>query len=200
MADVSDNFNRANENPLSNGGKWIKPVWGTGNMVVQTNVVSSSSANVTSVALWTANGFANDQFSQFTVTGAGNYAYIFSFVRANTSNGGDSQNCYGLAIHTYVANISYIFKVVNGVSTNLGAALPYIANGQTIKLEVVGSTISLYLGGAFQTSRNDSDILFGYPGIGRNSASVFTGATIDNWSGGPIREGRAFSPIPAGRP
>lgn len=195
MSDVSDNFSRADENPLSNGGKWIKPAWaGSPNMIVSLGAASSNTENDWGMALWTGNKFSNDQFSQVVVNYSGNYAWLGIFICMDPV----VQTGYGTFIHSAVGNLNYIYRYDAGVTTTLSGLIPYACNGLTVRLGISGTTITLAVGGSSMTCTDSSPITSGYPGLGRNSVTVGAngGMLFTGWSGGPIVTRPDFSPFP----
>jgi hypothetical protein len=195
MADVFDNFNRADENPLSNGGKWQKPSWApVGNMIVVSNRASSDTQDVWCSSLWTGNRFSNNQFSQIYVNNSGNYAFLAMYICMNDV----VQTGYAAFVHSWVANLSYIYRFEEGASTIISSLIPFTCDSRTVRLGISGTTITLDVGANTMSVTDSSPITSGYPGIGRASAQVGTngGMLYSDWSGGPIVTRPDFSPFP----
>lgn len=197
MADVSDDFNRADEDPLSNGGLWSKPGWGADYLTVVGNTCRQRTTNLWGTAYWTQS-FQADSYSQHHVNSPGNYCYTGNFLRA----AGDlSANYYTAYLHTYVGGIGNISKVVNGAETALGASPTYVTNGTTFKFSCSGTTLAVDVTGQVQITRTDSTFASaGFAGIQRASALTNTGCEIDNWVGGPLSTSVIMSVFPLFRP
>ena len=166
LATFSDNFNRANETPLSGGGAWI-----TGNGVTQTiNLVSSTLAqgstssddNFGSVVTPI---FANNQQSTITLNSTTDTG---TAVRVQSAT---NPACY-LALLLSSTSVQIYKQDSSFNSTALGAAftITAVTAGTTISLSATGTTtttLTLYRNGVSQGTRTDSSspLTGGQPGM-----------------------------------
>lgn len=181
---VSDNFTRANENPLSDGGNWTIPAHGGGGGLKIVSDLCEPTANATSgFEYWSAaisapsGTFPNDQYAEATVTTlttpGTNDSYIGPMVRM--SSGGTGVNGYIF----YAARESgtfkyYILKELNGAATTLAGPTNHaISVGDVFRISVVGSTITGYINGSQIVQVTDTAIASGQPGL-----TLFTDTTI----------------------
>jgi hypothetical protein len=91
-----------------------------------------------------------------------------------------------------------IDKVINGSFTNLVSNLSSITQGDVMKLQAVGSTLTAYKNGVLQTTVTDASIPHGQPGIFLYS-NLHQIARLDNWSGNNISS-ISLTPIPSPAP
>jgi hypothetical protein len=163
-----DNFNRANGGLGSN---WTAATGGP--FLISANVVPAPGGTV--VANWNANTFAADQFSEVTMPVVGT-AFGGPAVRISGSN-----NWYS-CLESTSGNLMTIQKNVNGSLTSLVNTGITPANGDLVRAEVAGTTITCRQNGAVINSTSDSSLASGSPGMDVQS----TAATFDNWSGGNL--------------
>ena len=164
-----DNFNRANENPLSNGGKWTI---GSGTWTLTSNTATPTGASRNS-AFWNANTFSADQFSQMTITTIGNH--IGAAVRATA--GGNDYSC------DENTTTLFLLKLAGGTEGTLTSVGVTGANGDIIRAEVQGNQISCFQNGVLKIGPfTDNSYATGQPGI----YSFSNTTALDNWSGGNL--------------
>ena len=184
---AADNFNRANEDPLSNGGVWsnLSPL--AGMKVVGNQALSPPVAATYYGSYHHGYPFPPNQYSQFTHGISGLIDYHSRAVRTNQGLAG---------FHGYIAQLDfgtpttyYIQTFVNGAMINTVTLLgrPNRQTFPTQRLVAVGNRIALeYLTGGFFVEHSfitDNNIPSGWPGI----VSYRSGATnypIDDWSAG----------------
>lgn len=164
----TDDFNRADSGSL--GANWT-------NALNTFSIVSNAAVGqtgVNSVAFWSADNFANDQFSQATI--GNNLGARGVSVRASTASGG---NCYFFTINAL--GDGEVWKLVAGSFTQLGATITVgTGPGAVIKLTVSGTTLTPNVSGTDLATRTDSDLASGNPGL-----HMFNNlSTLDDWSGG----------------
>lgn len=172
LSPPADNFTRADSTGL--GANWTVI---TNRFDVVTNkAVTQFSGN--NVAAWNADSFGNDQYSQSVAT--------------NNITNGPIVRC-SLVAATYYAfacspGSSAIQKSVAGVGSNLLTGLPGIANGDTLKLTAVGTTLEAFINGVSVGSVTDASIASGYAGISANGSAnqvdSFIAETIGGGGGG----------------
>jgi hypothetical protein len=172
-----DSFTRADG---ALGANWTS-CGGNAGYTVATNAAASSNASVEEAVFWNAASFANDQFAQVTISQMASNSYIGPAVRCSTGSGG---NYYGFYADTATR---YIVRVVAGAYTSLATTGTGFSNGDVIRLEVVGTTISAYINGVLWTSVTDSNLTSGSPGMtswaNNNSGRVddFTAANLSSF-------------------
>lgn len=190
---ATDNFNRANSGTL--GSNWTEQdAAGTGstNQIVSNQATGSGSRDFTR-AFWNADVFGNDQYSQSLLAACNDYMYLS--VRAS-GTGASGANHYVLVMNNG-AGQSFIQKVVAGSLTTLASGLTnFNASGDSGKIGVVGTTITVYrdTGSGFVSigSVTDSSLASGSAGLG--NAQV-TNCIHDNWQGDNIGGGATFGSL-----
>lgn len=187
---ASDNFNRANETPLSGGGNWTTQA-GNNPFNLSSNVAVPSSVASDDVSVYTAGTWPNDHYSQadltVTSTGGGDQG-IGLVVRASAAA---VTHYRGIADHASSGNI-WISKLVAGVYTNLSSSTSSWTNGATWELDVQGTTLTFKRAGTTILSTTNSSIASGNPGI--ILSSLVTSASLDNWQGGDFSSGTVITP------
>lgn len=184
---ATDNFNRANETPLSGGGNWSlsfgdNPWDLSGNVVVPRVIFNDC------VMHYTAGTWPNDQYSKadLTVTATvGGDQGVGLTVRGTTA----ATTYYrAVADHAASGNVS-IAKMVAGVHTTLVSGTFSWTDGATWELRVQGTTLTFLCNGVTVLTTTDSSIASGTPGIALSSN--VTSASIDNWEGGDFSSAAA---------
>ena len=168
-----DNFDRPNGDIGSNWTSQPIATGGFGSYAVVSNQAASSSAGRNFV-WWNQNPFPNDQFSQATIVDAGQADGSGLAVRMSDS----SESDYLLNVR---ANMGQIFIDVGG-SVTAPDVIFTVNNGDVIRLEVSGLTISAKVNGVVQSTVNDNSLASGHVGLW--GFNVHTTGILDNWSGG----------------
>ncbi len=202
---ATDNFNRANENPL------VNPPWSTiagvnglqvvGNVAVPT---PTGAANIFSFSRYSAGtNLPSDQSSSAAITAgvafSGNLAVMcrvdalgngyvgwVDFTNGAPSHVGPGSSCE-LVLSTMKnglwggANPTPVFGLIGNMS-------PVLA-GDVLAIQAVGNKISLLYNGVVVLSVTDSTFVGGNPGIGIFRAGAFNAPNIqwDNWSGTSVQ-------------
>lgn len=172
MTELSDSFNRADGGLGSN---WTKS--STDALAIASNVVVGTSNHC--VSYWSANTWVNDQYCQLTIGGAAS-RYHGAVVRHQSGS---------LSYYVMFANIAAsqatIYRFDNGSGSLLGSVVGSIAwaAGDTMKLDVAGSTLTAYRNGGSIFTRSDATYTGGYPGI--DVIAVAGTPTVDDWVAGP---------------
>jgi hypothetical protein len=164
----SDNFNRANENPIA--GDW--QCFGQGNIQLLNNATALVTGSSHSFAVWTAHPFLNDQFVEATITTA---AAGMGLVLRGTpaTNRCIFTRFWGgvVTICTWAGNYS--------VKATLGS---YSATaGDRWRFEVQGNRYRVFKNGVQfgATAVIDTTIVSGSPGVFH-----YSGGAWDDWEGG----------------
>jgi hypothetical protein len=171
---IFDNFNRA-DGPL--GSNWLTSL----DLAGPAPVVSSNQCRGSDTlcpAYWNpaVNSFSNDQHAQATYVTATSFDHAGVVVRHDTSG---HSNFYlffanGSNLSIYKCTAGSYLQI--GTGTNSG-----FANGDVLRLEVVGSTLTAKVNGTTFITVTDSSFTSGQPGILANHSTEF----MDDWSAGP---------------
>ena len=180
---ATDDFNRANETPMA--GNWTQIEAHEWNLT--SNVATPAFVSLDTASYWNATTFPNDQYSQakITVTGTGGGgAGLGLGVRMSGTVG--NATYYRLVIDHASSNNIELSRIVGGAFTQLWLRTQAFTNGDTLRLEVSGSTLTAKLNGtAIGTTYTDaSPIASGRAGIAFSSSE--TAATLDDWEGGDL--------------
>lgn len=168
---VTDHFNYS-DGDLNGKGSWVKSY---GTITISSNTIYPNSAD-TILYYWNDATVTNNQYAQLDVSG-------------NSSR--------NLGIACRITGNSYYFayygsgnvaleKMVNGVRTSLKVHYS-VSEPVTIKLEVSGTTLKVYVNGVQDATIGDitdTDLSSGYIGLfGQDASSVRVG---DNFVGGNL--------------
>lgn len=155
----SDNFIRANENPLSKGGAWTNGIIGYGNMRTVSNLALGVSMGANNGAIVTTPSYAAFPNQSASVT-LSDLVTCGVFVRFGVAGNG-----YRLY---YVTSTSVrIARIDAGVGTVLGADIvtPTMVAGDILTLSIVGNILTASLNGGSLDTRSDAIYATGSPGI-----------------------------------
>lgn len=172
---ILDDFNRADETPLSGGGNWAALDQFIANLDLASNRVTSSGG----YSYWTTSTDANcESYSTFI---SGSSVRIFARLK---DVGGDSIfDGYCIA---YVGGTLILMKATNSTLAQIGVSSYSVTlvSGNKIGLRCLGSTIEgwLYSSGVWANVLSETDSTYpngGYIGVGIDSGSV-----LDDFGGG----------------
>lgn len=174
---ASDNFVRANENPLSDGGNWLIESFGTGLQIANSGLAQCSVFNGTTCYNYFNGGISwpNDQYSQVQIAE--------NAVKTNTYGGvllrvaPASTNFYGAEIGN---NSTNIFKIVVGVFTQMAVTSYTWSANDTIYLQVEGTNLTNNINGVQKLTATDNQIASGFPGIYAQTNTGTDGGGIGN--------------------
>lgn len=134
---------------------------------------------------WNADVFDADHYSQVIIAWASavvdNYAQVTC--RAKDTTNALFDNYTLLTNGGSGAGNSEIHKRVNGVETTLASVPAAFAGGDTVKIVVLGTGITVYQNGVSVGSTTDAAIATGSAGCGCYCGTSAV-ALIDNWEGG----------------
>ena len=89
-----------------------------------------------------------------------------------------------------------IYKVAAGVYTPLGSAdITVYVPGDTVRLAVVGTTLTVYHNGAVVNTTTDSTYASGYPGVHAYAASTLAHAQISLFEAGDSGNGNTYTQL-----
>lgn len=193
-----DNFDRANETPLSNGGAWS--LYGTSGSNRAGVVSNYARANVATTdgtyysrCRWDLNtAIGDDMFVRATLVGTGGGS-INSQIGLRLPNAGDPTSMVGL----YMRNGAVLIgSAVSGTYTDRTASLATPAAGDVWTLTAQGNVYRAYLAGVLMGTWTDSGNVAQVgagnrkAGLGLTSSRGFFTNTyspaLDNWQAGDL--------------
>jgi hypothetical protein len=172
---ATDNFTRA-DGPLSS--PWGNAVF-PANFRITSNVCLVSSLAADDMYYNTTSGSLTNQWASTVLsnpTAAHFYAGYGPAIRVSNS----TQS--GYAISGSQAGWQWI-KYVNGTNTATTGTTPVFANGDSLKIEIIGSSMRCSKNNVVFFSITDTDLSSGYPGIWYSSVDS-SGAGISSWAAG----------------
>lgn len=183
---VRDDFNRANENPLTTS-KWTtataQVAWKLVSNTAQPTGTAGTDNGSYDAQLAAAN-WPTIQYAQanLTVTSTGGAAQGVGLkVRQSTS----AQTYYRLVADHAASNNVIVQKFVAGVLTAVVAAFTKAwTDGALWRIEIVGSTVRVFLNNLQIGQGTDATITTGVPGI--EVSTNITSASLDNWEAGTL--------------
>jgi len=174
MASATDDFNRANADPIS--GNWTTA--NSSSCALTSNQAQGNVAFGRQDEYWNAATFGNDQYSQIRVrTVSSGTLFVYAIVRLS-----DSIENQGYYLRTDGATLK-IFKQIAGVFTELQDCGVTTTNGDIIKLTIQGNTLRAYKNGAqVGTDQASGGELLS----GRTGFAIFETGALDDWEGGDL--------------
>lgn len=165
----SDNFNRSNNSSLGNG--WTER---SGNFSI-TNQGLQSSSSGTSLATVNNVSIADVILTADVNLGTGTAGRDAGLVARHSGNGDGSQYWGGIA-YSGGRYYAQIWESNNGSWTRLSQT--QISSGSvTLKFEVIGTTLKLYVNGTLSVSATDSTLTTGRIGL----SAIGSGMRLDNF-------------------
>ena len=173
---ATDDFNRTNANPA--GGNWTT-LKDLSAIQVSSNTVKGTSGE--SDAIWNADSFGNDQYSQITLVTNDNDGWRWGVLVRGA--GASATTAYVLRANTWSAEGCGLSSWVAGSLSLLQTVSQIIGAGTVIRLEAQGTTLRIYDDGVqIGTDQTNSSIASGSAGI----SMLNTTAAADNWEGGNL--------------
>jgi hypothetical protein len=178
---TTDNFQRANENPLSGDGNWTNI---QNDLQIVSDLVEPASSGSGCAAVFSGATFSDDQFASITIETLAGGAQSTPIVRGSTT-----EETY------YYANIvgpltsegeTTLAKVVNGSVTTFAPTVDITPNvGDIFTLSIVGNVLSLYQNGFLILQVEDTAaISSGYPGMSMYGNGSTSNAQISLFAAG----------------
>lgn len=189
MATATDDFNRANETPLSGGGNWQDGPGAYGSVNLNTNKIRAATTGADVASRYGGTTFGNDQYSQAkmaTLSGSGS-RYIGVNVRIRLSTDGDSYS----ALYVQGSGVVELYDQSDTGSigsTLIASITSTFAVNDILKLEVIGTTSNLKVyknGSQIGTTQSDSTWTTGQPGVAFYTVDVAQ-IELDDWEGGDV--------------
>lgn len=183
-----DNFNRADESPLSGGGAWSNQVvTSNGAVNLASNQVGGSAGGICS-AWYNASlpGADCEVYATVPVPPGSPITNVRVYARIATP-GTAGVDAYFLQ---YTGNGTWsLFRLTNASATSIASGSVGLSAGDKIGISCVGSTISAYVytGGAWSLLGSATDATYGaagYAGIGMNGG--VSGAAVDDFYFGTV--------------
>jgi hypothetical protein len=170
---ATDDFNRADENPLSKGEMWAS-VGGLNPFKVQNNVACPATNASQSVSRYTGYAFGANHYAEC-------YLGTEDYTRGPAVRCG-TITCYILSAKRAATKSCQLYKFTSGtfaaVGSDYGASLSSSAG--VIRLEVAGNQIKIIDHGTTLATITDSSFATGYPGI----YGYYTAGPVDDWKAG----------------
>jgi Glycosyl hydrolases family 43 len=174
---AQDTFQRANENPLSDGGNWTT-ITGLSALEVSSDKCIPSATGTNCGSLFTGVVSPNDQYVEIVLAGTlGASDFVLPVLRSNASG----SNRYELQISS---SQLIIIVVNNGTPTTLKTVSASFVIGDVIRFTVAGASLTVYHNYSLATAVFDTTITFGTFGLILNAASTATDVAISSWTGG----------------
>lgn len=181
---ASDNFNRANETPLSGSGSWTSVTGSPGTFDLVSNAATPHSFTPDAEMYYSAIGWPDDQFSRakISVTGVvGGGSGMGLIIRASTS----ARTLYRLIMDHAGANNVDVAKLVAGAYTSIARFTQVWSDGDTWEFRATGSILQVFLNNVqVGTDQIDAGITSGSAGIAYSSSE--SAGLIDDWQGGDL--------------
>jgi hypothetical protein len=164
---------------LSEGGAWTNASGPIGGLKKVAGALQTITLSTHSAAAYTGVGWDNNQSSEVvrSTTGTAAFQYVSAMVRMSSLS-----NLNGYAFTAIETSGHQLYKITAGVFAPLGDAYAVIpALGDTLKLEIVGTTLTPYINGVPLATRTDATYPSGSPGIhGWSSAAE---DLVTSWTG-----------------
>jgi hypothetical protein len=186
---VTDDFNRANE-ALDASANWRDGVFFRSCGIVNNQVRGASGTNrfFPAMGVWIGDTFPNDQYAEATINAdlSGVPAEAAGILVRFTGDGsGATEKCYFCVIQNTAVNQLQVFKFDRTSGTGILVLQGSVfSDGDTVRLEAVGSTLTVYVNGASVITTSDSEFTAGQPGVcvATNSIRV----SVDNFEAGEV--------------
>lgn len=183
-ASFSDNFTRADANPMSDpvsGGTWTTGSTYQGVCRILSNQLAGNTGATTKVARVATPSFTANQ--RMTVTLANTGIYHGPMVRMQSSTDASGYTAYIDADNVTLKIYKFADDGTNsgaGTYTQLGAniTITAVTSGVTLGIEVSGTTITAYRNGVSVGTRTDSTYSSGQPGYQLYGASGALSASL----------------------
>lgn len=190
---ASDNFQRANENPLSQGGNWTEPngFYGYYPMQLLNNQCVASVAHGEGDANYTGVSFPNDQYAEFKIAALGNVSEGFNFPLAGfVLRWGPTQEHIGYYFLIITNDDGSHSAEVNFGSVGVPTVPVTVSVGDVFRAAVIGSMLYFYKNGVLLTSGQDSTYSFGE--LGLDLVGPAADCAITNFAAGSVVDYHRF--------
>jgi hypothetical protein len=179
---AADSFHRTNENPMA--GDWGAIAGQTYFELLSFEAIPHD-AFAENGAVWLNGDWPDDQYSEVKIsqlTGGVDTSGIGCCVRSKTD--GATQTLYRGYACKVATNNTCITKVVGGTFTLLAQATAAWVVGDTLRLTVQGTTLTVSRNGVAVLTVTDAAVTAGNPGLAYSS--TVTTSAVDSWQGGDL--------------
>lgn len=184
---ASDNFTRADENPL-NPANWQSASFG-GNLQVVNNKCEGTSTDTNNSEIYENSLSPNDQYVEVTVPASGTNNSILA-VLSRWSPIGPNGYYYKVTFNGSALPQSLPVQPVinsNGSQSNLGSLFNLtISAGDILRLIAFGNTLYFYQNGVQVDVRTDSTFYSGRAGLYIDPKSALTDLQVTLWAAGGV--------------
>lgn len=181
MASFSDDFNRSDG---ALGSNW-ETLTGYSALQIDTNKAEAGAVGACAMRVTTAAAtFAADHYAEFTVSSITNFDFPAALVRASGTR------CYAAFVRP--SRIDLYDYADSATRTDIGAYYSgTINNGDVIRLEVSGTTLTIKVNGSTVKTETDSAYSSGQPGLlyefgDGNTTKIDSFAAADLGGGGSL--------------
>ena len=177
---ASDNFQRANQNPLA--GNWTTQVAGN-NLQLSSDAVTSATAGTIGLAYYNAISFPNDQWATAAALTSSASSVFGPQVRMGNSG---VRTAYSVPwIGTFGSpGPAYVQQEVSGTYTQLDIFNLTLNSGDSLTACAIGSNIYTYWDGFLVRATSASALSSGIAGLIGNAITSTANLAITSWSGG----------------
>lgn len=186
LDNLLDNFNRADENPLSGGGNWsISGTFVAPFQLFSNGILATSGAKINQSSFVNVGDLTNvDVAATISVLpGTGNYIGVIARQDPTVNTG---KNCYDCI---YIPGTGVLVDYYDslGTSHNLATYSVTLNAGDAIGLSINGTTLRAYYkpsGGSWTQLGSITDTRFSHGYIGVAGFPLISGGKLDDFSGG----------------
>lgn len=172
---VLDNFQRADESPLSDGGKWGGAISGANELELVSRQGRQATTNYSGQSWGTTFGPDCGVGATFAVAPTN---YIRMYLRCDTANCGNN----GYYAYWFGANV-YLYRIDAGAGHNQASASWTPADGDLLEITVVGSLFTITQNGVTLLTHTDATYsAAGYIGIAGHDTTY----RLANFRGGTL--------------
>ena len=181
----SDNFTRANETPLSDGGKWAIAASSNVQINLVSNKAVATSTSFSSRMVWNGDSWPSNQYSIITIAAFSPTSTVCARTQSNSSTTTAYQACAN-------GNGSWFIQgsLAGGTTAiNFAVASPGSASfalNDTITLVAANSVLAFYHNSTLVQTVYDSMFTGGSPGIGLFDSGTAANAKSSLFQGGNI--------------
>lgn len=177
---VLDNFNRANENPLSDGGNWTEFLFYGQPLQLVSNQAKGQVPPTTPASYWVPSTFTDcEVYCDVVSFGDGGIDLILRINPADNSN----------YFCTFTPTGFTLYRSPLGSTTIISSGTATISPGDTIGLRAIGSVISVWVkhNGIWDVLDAETDTsVTGAGHIGLGTEDTATSSVMDNFGGGAV--------------
>jgi hypothetical protein len=182
-----DTFNRADENPLSDGGKWTTVVNSFGGLRLVSKAAQPIAINTWGLQVFDGGiVWPNDQYTEVVLAANNTGATRQNIHIIRTTSGASGANNYQLTIFGTlgISQTVDVFSTTNGSSVLIASFTATPNVGDTWRMQAIGSTIKIYQNGVLVQTVIDTNWVSGKPGLQAFNSSATADTAFSAWEGG----------------